>query len=432
MDASGCVYVTGYSSGASTAYDYLTIKYEPDGDVPPGWPQRYNGSANPSIIPADYARDIAVDASGCVYVTGVAMDDDRDYGYVTIKYEPDGDIATGWPQRYDGGYGTDEGRAVAVGNDGYVYVTGISENSNYNLDYLTIKYEPDGDIAPGWPQRYHRSHDWPQDVEVDASGHVYVTGWSTSDYATIKYEPDGDIVPGWPQCYGSGHAYDVEVDASGCVYVTGYQNGDYATIKYEPDGTKTWDVAYPPPNVIGGIARYDNDGSDLAQALALDNDGHVFVTGYSYGPTTGYDYATLMYDCASGAQLDCKRYSGPGVNTDQALSIATGPGGTVAVTGQSYVPGEYNNIVTIKYSTGTADVGVAEILEPSGLIDTLKETPVVTVQNYGTRKVSFTVWFEIKDPHDAVCYTQSVAVTDLEGETAAHTRRRLPGVGRAQ
>ena len=109
-------------------------------------------------------------------------------------------------------------------------------------------------------------------------------------------------------------------------------------------------------------------------------------------------------------------------NTDQALSIATGPAGAVAVTGQSRVPVlnelvENNNIVTIKYSTGTADVGVAEILEPSGLIDTLSETPVVTVQNYGTRKVSFTVWFEIKDPANVVRYLESVTVTDLEGET---------------
>ena len=47
--------------------------------------------------------------------------------------------------------------------------------------------------------------------------------------------------------------------------------------------------------------------------MAVSPDGKaVFVTGYSGSQTTGgYDYATVAYNPATGAQLWVKRYNGP-------------------------------------------------------------------------------------------------------------------------
>lgn len=39
-DASGNIYITGYSTGVGTGYDWLTIKYDPSGTQL--WEKRYN------------------------------------------------------------------------------------------------------------------------------------------------------------------------------------------------------------------------------------------------------------------------------------------------------------------------------------------------------------------------------------------------------
>ena len=90
---------------------------------------------------------------------------------------------------------------------------------------------------------------------------------------------------------GPGQGYDaataIAVDEIGSVYVTGYSVGlvftnDYATIKYDSLGNELW------------VARYDgpDNGDDIAFDMGLDHAGNLYVTGYSSDPVGVYDYAS--------------------------------------------------------------------------------------------------------------------------------------------
>jgi hypothetical protein len=138
IDDCGNIYVAGWSMDSATVDDYATIKYDKNGNEL--WVRNYNGPSNYS----DYALAIAVDGSGNVYVTGSSYGSGTYSDYTTIRYYPNGDTA--WVIRYNGfGNDDDYARAVAVDDLGNVYVTGLSYSSGTSFDYATIKYYQDND-----------------------------------------------------------------------------------------------------------------------------------------------------------------------------------------------------------------------------------------------------------------------------------------------
>ncbi|WP_181885134.1 SBBP repeat-containing protein [Pontibacter diazotrophicus] len=241
VDNAGGVYVTGSSLGTEYNSDYATIRY----DASTGeqmWVRRYVGPDKG----VDNAIGIAADKSG-VYVTGSSGFSNYTTDFATVHYSTTGEQI--WAQHYDGPVdGYEWAIAIALDNSGGVYVTGSSEGLSYNSDYATIRY----DAATGeqlWVQRYEGSpnvYNTPRDIMVDNSGGVYVTGLSqvddsNIDYATVRYAAaTGEQI--WEERYDSmGESIDVAVDMAidnrGNIIVTGYSDVaetgvDFLTIKY--------------------------------------------------------------------------------------------------------------------------------------------------------------------------------------------------------
>jgi outer membrane protein assembly factor BamB len=161
----------------------------------------------------------------------------------------------------------------------------------------------------------------------------------------------------WVKRYnGSGvgaRALSVAASPAGnTVFVTGESTNqaqtanDYATVAYNATtGAQLWAKNYISPGI----------GSDQANAVAVSPDGKtVFVTGESTGTTSGYDYATVAYNAATGAQVWAERYNGAGNSTDDATSLGVSPtGSTVYVTGYSVGSTHNYAYATVAYNAAT-------------------------------------------------------------------------------
>jgi len=293
----------------------------------------------------DDFKDMAVDEAGNIYLTGT-----RGIGptgpetdLVTVKISPDGSIL--WARILDGpASGQDEARAIALDGVGGVYVVGRSVPSGFNADYVTIRYDTE-DGTELWARFYDgpaNSVDEANAVVADTSG-VFVTGvveGEGRDFGTIKYGIDGTLL--WSAIhnglgsppFANDWAVAAALDPAGDVVITGNSaafNGvdDYATIKYDgATGTQLW------------LARYAGTGlRDFPVQVVVDGTGDVFVTGQTYQPVEMF--ATIRYDGATGAE-QWAAIDNPGVH-DTVNAIALDAEGRVFITGSSDPDGDESN-----------------------------------------------------------------------------------------
>jgi hypothetical protein len=349
VDANGNVYVTGQSM--STNFDYATVAYSSAGV--PLWTNRYNGVNNGD----DAAVAIAVDKNGNVVITGISYDGTIGSAgpahSVTIKYSSAG-VAL-WTNRYvESATSLEEPAAVAVDTDGAAVVTGYTVRDFSTADYVTIKYSSAG--APMWTNYYDgQGNDNPSSIAIAPNGNIYVTGSGTKigssflrDNITIAYSSGG--MPLWTnRFFGASSnstdnaASDIAIGAGGNVYVTGYSqpagNYDYLTMAYSSTGVPLWTKYY---NGTG-------NGVDTATSIALDSSENVYITGYSTGSGSLYDYTSLAYS-SNGVVLWTNRFNGPGNDYDYGKAIAVDAGGNAYVTGYARGSDGRDHFTTFKYA----------------------------------------------------------------------------------
>jgi hypothetical protein len=212
----------------------------------------------------DESFDLATDPEGNTYVAGM-IEFDTDFGNNVIlhsagihdiflaKYNPSGVLV--WAKRA-GGKGGDKIQSITLDGNGHIYVTGEFEDTCYWESIMKTTNGPDG----------------------------------VNNMFVAKYDTSGTVI--WVRNINVAgplqtRGYGVTCDLQGNVYACGgtkgdtYYNGillfstagdyDGTIVKFDMNGNFCW------------ARRLGGTDSDKAYGIASDNNGSIYVTGYTVG-----------------------------------------------------------------------------------------------------------------------------------------------------
>ncbi|MEO0078827.1 MAG: SBBP repeat-containing protein, partial [candidate division WOR-3 bacterium] len=256
----GSIYAAGnmYQS-AEQDWDLLTIMLDSLGDTI--WTRTYDGtsSGNP-LIEGDVCFGIATDKTGNCYVTGKAGEAGEWLNAVAIKYTPDGTQA--WRYSFDwGNAGSEVASHIELDSFGNVYVGGCVDEGD-GWDMLVYSLSQDSAPTLRWKRRFNYVNAGDDDsltgMVADLSGNVYLTGLSNTtnldlEWWTLKLSPQGDTI--WSVTNGrldtDNSPYGLVLDDRGDVYVTGYETPSTSqpeqtvTIRYTENDVGVLRIAMP-------------------------------------------------------------------------------------------------------------------------------------------------------------------------------------------
>ena len=183
----------------------------------------------------------------------------------------------------------------------------------------------------------------------DSAGSAYLAGLTngnlptftsagSSDFFIARYDASGtQTLLRQIGSSGQDDAEAMQVDGSGNIYLTGYTTGalggqansggfDAFLTKLDSSGNVLW------TRLLGGT------GSDFGSGLALDTAGHVWIGGFSSSSLAGhtnagnFDAFVAQYD-SDGTLLATRFWGGTG--DDEITDLAAAPDGSVSVSGST-------------------------------------------------------------------------------------------------
>jgi len=308
--------------------------------------------------------DIKIDSSGNVFVTGTttspdfptqpgAYNQNNMGGSDVYIFKISPDLSTLLACTYIGGSNNDEARDLIIDQNGNVYITGITESSNFptttgsfDTGYNGGSSSPygsgdafvcklDNNLSQLLESTFigGSGHDNSSSIAMDSNNNVFISGttsssdfpYTSSAYDTT-YQPggnfqddvfvvklDNDLSNLLAGTYLGGSADDfseaIAIDDTGNVYVSGW-----LTSTNFPTTTGCYDNSYNGYYYDSFISKFDNDLSNLIAStylggsswefiygMCLDENNDVYVTGHT--ASTNFPTHSNAYD---------RSYSGSG------------------------------------------------------------------------------------------------------------------------
>ncbi|MGX7666376.1 T9SS type A sorting domain-containing protein [Flavobacterium pedocola] len=357
----GRIVVAGYSRyvGLFGFYnnDFALVCYNTDGSLDASF-----GSGGKVITAIgsdhDYGHSVVIQNDGKIVVTGVSDNDpainNTHDDFALVRYNSNGSLDTTFSSdgivTTDFGNSDDDCKSVALQNDGKIVVAGYTSiglalaryNSNGSLDNT---FSSDGKVIS--------SSSNGNSVVVQNDGKVVVVGSAytdnSPDFALVRYNSNGNldttfdtdgivITPFIFLVSVNDFAQSIAIQSDGKIVVAGYSdftdnhnlsNNDIVLARYDSNGNL--DATF---GSGGKVITGFGSGRDIAQSMAIQNDGKIIVAGHSDG-----DFALWRYN--NNGSLDTTFGSGGKVTTsvgiydDAGKSVAIQSDGKIIIAGNS-------------------------------------------------------------------------------------------------
>lgn len=284
---------------------FVTHSYSQDGSLDLSFDG--DGKVTTDFGTFDYGYSTAIQNDGKIIVAGSSGN-----SFAIARYNSNGSLDTS----FDGdgkttvNFGTDSdfGQSVVIQNDQKIIVAGTTTIVGLNTDFALARFNSDGTLdntfgSGGKVTTTIGGEDQAYQVALQSDGKIIVVGTSSLGadygYSLVRYNSDGTLDTSFD---GDGKiildlAFDINRDAyaialqtDGKIVIGGVSDGDFALLRLNSNGSLD--------TTFDGDGKATTDivtgNSDVIQAISIQNDGKIVVTGSTYS-TTSSDLVIARY-----------------------------------------------------------------------------------------------------------------------------------------
>ncbi len=277
----------------------------------------------------DQGYGIAVDEAGNIYVAGLSEWTPGNVDAFITQLINTGGVYTYGFSAYLGGSSYDSCFDVAVDNLGNIYLTGMTDSSDFPIENALQNDQPDSDAfivkiisATGVYTFGYSTYlggsgfDGAMHLAVDSAGNAYVTGGTFSmdfpvwklpqslygggsdAFVTQIISSSGIYTYGYSTYLGgsgSDRGNDISADGTGNAYITGETDSvDFPLVNATQGDQPSFDAFVTQIISVSGVYTYGystylgGNSADFGNSIAVDGSGNIYVTG----PTYSSDFPT--------------------------------------------------------------------------------------------------------------------------------------------